>query len=55
MLGNILLATLKFSVLYFGIFIPYILALWINFGGADNAKKIKAKGNKRLFLISSAV
>lgn len=44
MMGNILAATFKFMFLYFGVIIPYVIAFWINFGGEEHAKLIKAKG-----------
>ena len=43
MLGNIILASLKFCFLYFGLIIPYIIVFWINFGGYDNAKMMISK------------
>ncbi|XP_032236009.2 transient receptor potential cation channel subfamily A member 1 isoform X2 [Nematostella vectensis] len=44
MIGHIIDDTLKFAVLYFAFYFPYICAFWIIFGGAKNAAIMKAKG-----------
>ena len=44
MIGHIIDDTLKFCFLYLEIFIPYVCAFWILFGGELNAKIMKSKG-----------
>jgi hypothetical protein len=42
MIGHIVDDTLKFAVLYFGFYIPYVCAFWILFGGPKNASIMKS-------------
>lgn len=44
MIGHIIDDTLKFGFLYFEIYVPYVCAFWIVFGGSKNAAIMEAHG-----------
>ena len=45
MIGHIADDTLRFLFLYLQLFIPYVCAFWIIFGGAENAAIMKKAGH----------
>lgn len=46
MIGHIIKNTLTFGFLFILFYIPFVCAFWINFGGDENAKKMKDAGEK---------
>lgn len=44
MIGHIIDDTLKFGFLYFEIYVPYVCAFWIVFGGSKNAATMESQG-----------
>lgn len=44
MIGHIIDDTLKFGFLYFDIYLPYVCAFWIVFGGSKNAAIMESQG-----------
>ena len=44
MIGHIVDDTLKFLFVYFLLFVPYVCAFWIIFGGSSNATIMKKAG-----------
>ena len=44
MIGHIVDDTLKFLFVYFLLFVPYVCAFWIIFGGSSNASIMKKAG-----------
>lgn len=44
MIGHIIDDTLKFGFLYFILYVPYVCAFWMTFGGAENAAVMRANG-----------